>query len=134
MKMIIISFFLMVSFLYADEFDLEPSSSSDSTTLFPISDVDLESFTPVVFKITEKELREFIPILPRMLSEEEQMAYNLKVSNAKAVKKEKIASNFTTKETLKKVEKVKTEVKANSADADFFNTLDYSDSKPIDME
>ena len=91
--------------------------------------------------MTQKEIREFIPLIPRMLTKKELEEKAKKDAEAKAerdrlygVKKEKINNNFTTEETLQEVEKVKTEVKANGADADFFNSLDDSDSKPIDME
>ena len=118
MTKILILSMLITTILFSDEFDI----------------VDVSKQKKIIFPLTKKEIRKYIPLIPRMLTKEEQLTRDMKIAEEKALKKSKVSNNFAKKETLQEVEKVKTKVKANGADADFFNSLADGDSKPIDME
>ncbi len=129
MKNIIIISFILVLELLSSDF-VSPYSSNYNNNFKVDSTYKLKILKPVsennIKTLESLELKEIMDIKRAKIKAEKEKLIT--------EKKEKISNNFTTKETLQEVEKVKTEVKANGADADFFNSLDDGDSKPIDME
>ena len=68
--------------------------------------------------------------IPTLISEEEKA----ETKNKKQKEQAKIDKNFTQEKKITKVDKVKTEIRTDNAEADFFNRLSEEKNTPMNME
>jgi len=146
-------FIFLVSSLWALNFELveDTSKPKDPNNNFFMKDNRkvYRAMKPVVIKAMEPNvIKAMEPVVIKAMKTPVILAFEVEgkavavkakqqkpiVSQKPQVKKEDIQKHFTSKEQLVAKELVKEKVKVSNESADFFESLNKEDNKPIDME
>lgn len=147
---------LLLSSIVADEFSLADDKFKstaekevDNKTLYPLVGAEIDEFMSSLEPLDSKGTGEFMPSLKPMDQKVLNAFMPILYPEGYVAKKPKVEPRdelldleikkpkkdiFASKDEIKKVEKIKTKIKKDENDIEFFDSLDGVEQKPVNME